>query len=103
MSEPPLVETSSQQGDKSEKAEKAEKTEEDAAPAAADNKGAPDAAGEPSSPILSPKDNPSADLRNMRRIIAEDPEWSLATVPMLKELCIKHIVDNFESKCSLMQ
>ncbi|XP_074662310.1 dynein regulatory complex subunit 5-like [Tubulanus polymorphus] len=36
------------------------------------------------------------DLRNMRRIIAEDPEWSLATVPLLGELCVKHIVGNFE-------
>jgi len=34
----------------------------------------------------------------MRRVIAEDPDWSLATVPMLKDLCINHIVDNFQSK-----
>lgn len=53
------------------------------------------------SPTLSSKDNPAADLRNMRRIIAEDPEWSLATVPLLWELCINHIVDNFESKFKL--
>ena len=45
-----------------------------------------------------PVDNPSADLRNMRRIIAEDKEWSLMTVPLLWELCITHIVVNFESK-----
>lgn len=38
------------------------------------------------------------DWRNMRRIIAEDPEWSLATVPLLNELVIKQIVKNFESK-----
>ncbi len=50
------------------------------------------------SPATSLKDNPAADLRNMRRIIAEDPEWSLATVPMMFELCIKHVVENFESK-----
>ena len=43
-------------------------------------------------------DNPAADLRNMRRIIAEDNEWSLMTVPLLWELCITHIVENFESK-----
>ena len=43
-------------------------------------------------------DNPASDLRNMRRIIAEDPEWSLATVPLLTDLCIRHIVHNFESK-----
>ncbi|XP_067939661.1 dynein regulatory complex subunit 5-like [Watersipora subatra] len=41
-------------------------------------------------------DNPASDLRNMRRIIAEDPEWSLATVPLLTDLCIRHIVHNFE-------
>ena len=44
------------------------------------------------------KDNPSADLRNMRRIIAEDSEWNLATVPLLVDICISYIVDNFESK-----
>jgi len=43
--------------------------------------------------------NPSADSRSMRRIIADDPDWSLATVPDLVELTIKHIVDNFASKC----
>jgi hypothetical protein len=40
--------------------------------------------------------NPAADPRRMRRIIAEDPEWSLATVPDLVDICIKHIVSNFE-------
>ena len=40
--------------------------------------------------------NPAADMRNMRRVIAEDPEWSLSTVPLLSEICLKHIVDNFE-------
>ncbi|XP_069744095.1 dynein regulatory complex subunit 5 isoform X2 [Narcine bancroftii] len=39
--------------------------------------------------------NPAADPRRMRRIIAEDPEWSLATVPRLVHLCIAHIVRNF--------
>ena len=43
-------------------------------------------------------DNPSADLRNMRRIIAEDSEWNLATVPLLVDICINHVVQNFESK-----
>nr|KAG5688523.1 hypothetical protein BaRGS_031307 [Batillaria attramentaria] len=47
-------------------------------------------------PDLTSKDNPSADWRNMRRIIAEDPEWSLATVPLLTELCIKYVIANFE-------
>ncbi|XP_013405345.1 T-complex-associated testis-expressed protein 1 [Lingula anatina] len=54
------------------------------------------------SPIRSAKDNPAADMRNMRRIIAEDPEWSLATVPMLWELCIKHIVGNFEYNSKIL-
>ena len=49
-------------------------------------------------PDLTSKDNPAADWRNMRRIIAEDPEWSLATVPLLTELNIRHIVENFASK-----
>lgn len=48
------------------------------------------------SPVTSAKDNPAADMRNMRRIIAEDPEWSLATVPLLTDLCIHHVVDKFE-------
>lgn len=42
--------------------------------------------------------NPAANPRRMRRIIAEDPEWSLAIVPQLTELCIQHIINNFESK-----
>ena len=41
--------------------------------------------------------NPAADGRSMRRIIADDPEWSLATVPDLVELVIKHIVNTFAS------
>ncbi|KAJ8275370.1 hypothetical protein COCON_G00099950 [Conger conger] len=40
--------------------------------------------------------NPAADSRKMRRIIAEDPEWSLATVPLLTNLCLTHIIQNFE-------
>ena len=52
----------------------------------------------PPSPVGSTKDNPAADWRSMRRIIAEDPEYSLATVPRLVELCITHIVEEFESK-----
>ena len=43
-------------------------------------------------------DNPAADWRQMRRIIAEDSAYSLATVPLLVDLCIKHIVTHFESK-----
>lgn len=54
------------------------------------------------SPTPSNKDNPASDLRNMRRIIAEDPEWSLATVPLLWELCIQHIVDNFKNNSKII-
>uniref|UniRef100_A0A667FWW1 T-complex-associated-testis-expressed 1 n=1 Tax=Lynx canadensis TaxID=61383 RepID=A0A667FWW1_LYNCA len=39
----------------------------------------------------------------MRRIIAEDPEWSLAIVPLLTELCIQHIVENFQNNPILKQ
>ncbi|XP_022359175.1 T-complex-associated testis-expressed protein 1 [Enhydra lutris kenyoni] len=41
--------------------------------------------------------NSGTKVRRMRRIIAEDPEWSLATVPLLTELCIQHIVKNFHN------
>ena len=47
------------------------------------------------SPVTTGLDNPAADLRNMRRIIAEDPEWTLAPVPQLVELCVHHIVNGF--------
>uniref|UniRef100_A0A8C6RDV1 T-complex-associated testis expressed 1 n=1 Tax=Nannospalax galili TaxID=1026970 RepID=A0A8C6RDV1_NANGA len=39
----------------------------------------------------------------MRRIIAEDSEWSLAIVPLLTELCIQHIVKNFQNNPILKQ
>jgi len=42
--------------------------------------------------------NPAADQRLMRRIIADDPEWTLAAVPDLVELTIRHIVTNFASQ-----
>jgi hypothetical protein len=42
-------------------------------------------------------DNPAADWRQMRRIIAEDSAYSLATVPLLVDLCIKHMVTHFDS------
>ncbi|XP_064196865.1 dynein regulatory complex subunit 5 isoform X1 [Anguilla rostrata] len=47
--------------------------------------------------------NPAADSRKMRRIIAEDPEWSLATVPLLTNLCLTHIIQNFEENPILEQ
>ncbi|XP_018517186.1 dynein regulatory complex subunit 5 isoform X1 [Lates calcarifer] len=42
--------------------------------------------------------NPPEDSRKMRRIIAEDPDWSLAIVPFLSNLCLQSIVRNFEEK-----
>ncbi|CAI9580765.1 unnamed protein product [Staurois parvus] len=42
--------------------------------------------------------NAAADLRKMRRIITEDYSWSLAIVPLLTDLCLQHIVKNFEHK-----
>lgn len=47
-------------------------------------------------------DNPASDFRNLRRIIAEDQEWSLATVPTLDYSCITHIVDNFEANSAIL-
>uniref|UniRef100_A0A8C6FJS8 Dynein regulatory complex subunit 5 n=1 Tax=Moschus moschiferus TaxID=68415 RepID=A0A8C6FJS8_MOSMO len=44
-----------------------------------------------------------AGVRRMRRIIAEDAEWSLAIVPLLTELCIQHIVKNFQNNPILKQ
>ncbi|KAK6997922.1 T-complex-associated testis-expressed protein 1 [Biomphalaria glabrata] len=54
-------------------------------------------------PDQSASENKVGDWRNMRRIIAEDPEWSLATVPLLNELVIKHIVQNFEHKSDVLK
>lgn len=38
-----------------------------------------------------------ASLAAEHRVI-EDPEWSLATVPHLSDLCLQHIIHNFGSK-----
>jgi hypothetical protein len=43
------------------------------------------------------KENNAVDGRKMRRIIAEDPEWNLMTVPLLSELCTKTIVRHFHT------
>ena len=43
------------------------------------------------------KKNTALDGRKMRRVIAEDPEWSLITVPLLSELCTKAIVKHFQT------
>lgn len=48
--------------------------------------------------VLNMKPNKPADPRQMRRIIAEDSEWNLATVPQLVEICMKYIVNNFSEK-----
>ncbi|XP_029281337.1 dynein regulatory complex subunit 5 [Cottoperca gobio] len=40
--------------------------------------------------------NPAEHFRNTRRIIAEDPDWSLSIVPCLSDLCLQSIVGNFE-------
>uniref|UniRef100_UPI003AAC4306 dynein regulatory complex subunit 5 n=1 Tax=Centroberyx gerrardi TaxID=166262 RepID=UPI003AAC4306 len=42
--------------------------------------------------------NQARDCRKIRRIIAEDPDWSLALVPLLSNLCLQNIVRNFEEK-----
>lgn len=46
--------------------------------------------------------NPAEDFRKMRRIIAEDLDWSLATVPCLSNLCLQCIVKNFEGMLFLL-
>lgn len=40
--------------------------------------------------------SPAKDYRMTRRIIAEDPDWSLAIVPCLSNLCLQSIMRNFE-------
>ncbi|XP_070705996.1 dynein regulatory complex subunit 5 [Pempheris klunzingeri] len=42
--------------------------------------------------------NPAEDHRIVRRVIAEDPDWTLALVPCLSNLCLQTIVRNFEEK-----
>lgn len=52
-------------------------------------------------PFKSRGPNYVSNVHLMRRIIAEDAEWSLAIVPLLTDLCIQHIVKNFQSKSVL--
>jgi hypothetical protein len=40
-------------------------------------------------------ENNAADGRKMRRVIAEDLEWNLMTIPSLSDLCTKSIIKNF--------
>ncbi|XP_031997060.1 dynein regulatory complex subunit 5 [Hylobates moloch] len=54
-------------------------------------------------PAKSRNPHPGANFHRMRRIIAEDPEWSLAIVPLLTELCIQHIIRNFQKNPILKQ
>lgn len=42
-------------------------------------------------------ENPVVDGRKLRRIIAEDPEWNLMTVPLLTDLCINTIVKHYST------
>jgi len=52
----------------------------------------------PGHPGATPQMDPAADPRRMRRIIAEDPSWNVATVPHLVQLCLNHLVQNFGSR-----
>ncbi|KAJ3607004.1 hypothetical protein NHX12_026519 [Muraenolepis orangiensis] len=47
--------------------------------------------------------NVFGDHGQLRRIIAEDPAWSLALVPPLTKLCLQNIVKNFEEKQTLVE
>ncbi|XP_045398031.1 dynein regulatory complex subunit 5 [Lemur catta] len=64
---------------------------------------------QPSKPLIAlipPRSkNPSSgtSFHRMRRIIAENAEWSLAIVPLLTELCLQHIVKNFQKNPVLKQ
>jgi hypothetical protein len=40
-------------------------------------------------------DNQTADNRKMRRVIAEDLQWNLMTIPSLVDLCTSSIIKNF--------
>ena len=52
-----------------------------------------------SNPLLTPrKSNPSSEDDVQRRIIAEDPEWNLAPVHQLSDLCVRVIVANFDKR-----
>ncbi|XP_009958454.1 PREDICTED: T-complex-associated testis-expressed protein 1 [Leptosomus discolor] len=48
-------------------------------------------------PSLDPSQASLATGSYYRHRIVEDPEWSLATVPRLTELCLQHIVRNFQN------
>ncbi|KAM4012511.1 dynein regulatory complex subunit 5 [Anomaloglossus baeobatrachus] len=50
----------------------------------------------PDSPLPADERNVAGDARRMRRIITEDYSWSLAIIPALTDLCLQHIVRNFQ-------
>ncbi|PAA80519.1 hypothetical protein BOX15_Mlig013721g2 [Macrostomum lignano] len=83
-----------QQTEANEDADEADAVAGDAEDAAG---GDPDAAAEDEDlPEQEVQEDPALDRRNIRKIIAEDPEWNLATVPGLAELSLKGLVANFE-------
>ncbi|KAF5398268.1 T-complex-associated testis-expressed protein 1 [Paragonimus heterotremus] len=67
--------------------------------------------GDPAAHMTSPRTSKAPkqpeqlteDTRIMRRIIAEDPTYNLATVAPLTDLCLKHCSENFAYNCSVMQ
>jgi len=51
--------------------------------------------------VKSPESDSADKLRRCtRRIIAEDPSWTLTIVSSLVDICIRHIADNFCCKSS---
>ncbi|XP_004624463.1 T-complex-associated testis-expressed protein 1 [Octodon degus] len=63
----------------------------------------PPVATHTSAPGMVPRKRTTPNFRRMRRIIAEDTEWSLAIVPLLTELCIENIIKNFRINPILKQ
>ncbi|CAN2387519.1 sperm motility, partial [Pristimantis euphronides] len=56
-----------------------------------------------SAPLPVHQRNAAADPRRMRRIRTEDYSWSLLIVPPLSDLCVRHIVHNFQHNPILVQ
>lgn len=50
------------------------------------------------SPEVIALQNPAVNTRTLRRIIAENPDWTLSTVQELSEICLNSVVKNFECK-----
>eukprot|EP00047_Mylnosiga_fluctuans_P000343 m.191566 g.191566 ORF g.191566 m.191566 type:complete len:483 (+) comp10048_c3_seq1:1220-2668(+) len=49
-------------------------------------------------PASATKKDPMLDPRRMRRILAEDPEWNVPTVPSLVDICLMSIVRDFSAR-----